>query len=88
MDGSTKLAKVGHLVIVEWVDSAYALGWLTSRDEDEPQLKKCKSVGWVRRQTKDMITLTSNTTIEEYPQRCCEISIPLAAVTRVHLLRI
>ncbi len=39
----------GRLVIVEWVDSSYSPGWLTPGDEDECGVKRCCSVGWVRR---------------------------------------
>ena len=74
------------LVLVEWVDSSYALGWLTSEDEAEPQLKQCCSVGWMRRDTKEAITLTANMTMEENPHRCCEIVIPKGAVRAVHRL--
>lgn len=74
------------LVIVEWVDSSYALGWLTNSDADEPKLKQCCSVGWVRRDTKEALVLTANMTLEETPHRCCEIIIPRAAVRAVHRL--
>ena len=75
------------LVIVEWVDSAYSIGWLTHHDDAEPQIKKCCSVGWVRRRTKEAITLTANLTLEDNPHRCCEISIPTKAVLRIHELK-
>lgn len=72
------------LVLIEWVDSSYALGWQTG--DGEPQLKRCSSVGWIRKASEDAITLTANMTIEEPPQRCCEITIPRCAIRRVHKL--
>jgi len=74
------------LVIVEWVDSSYAPGWLTSADDDEPKLKRCCSVGWVRRDTAEALILTANMTLDENPHRCCEITIPKCAVRAVHRL--
>jgi hypothetical protein len=29
---------VGHMF--EWIDSSYALGWLTEADADEPKVKR------------------------------------------------
>ncbi len=74
------------LVIVEWLDSSYALGWLTQQDTDEPKLKRCCSVGWIRRDTPEALTLTANLTMEDNPHRCCEIIIPKCAVQKVHRL--
>ena len=74
------------LVLVEWIDSAYSLGWLTEADTEEPKLKRCCSVGWLRKETQDSVTLTANLTMEENPHRCCEITIPKRAVQRMHRL--
>lgn len=74
------------LVLVEWVDSSYSLGWLTEADTDEPKLKKCCSVGWLRKQTKEAVILTANMTMEENAHRCCEITIPRCAIQRLRRL--
>lgn len=72
------------LVLVEWVDSAYSIGWHWM--DGAPSIKKCQSVGWVSGKSRDAITITANLTIEETPQRCCDITIPIRAVTQIHLL--
>lgn len=74
------------LVMVEWLDSSYALGWLTEADAEEPKVKQCCSVGWLRRRTTEAIVLTANMTMEENPHRCCEITIPRCAIQRIHRL--
>lgn len=72
------------LVLVEWVDSAYSLGWHWS--DGTPTVKHCQSVGWVQKRSRDAITLTANLTMEESPQRCCEITIPVCAIKKIHRL--
>lgn len=72
------------LVLVEWVDSSYSLGW--QHDNELPSIKKCCSVGWLRSKTKDAVVLSANITMETNPHRCCEITIPTCSITKVHKL--
>lgn len=74
------------LVLIEWVDSSYSVGWLTGADADEPKIKQCCSVGWLRKQSKEAVVLTANMTMEDDPQRCCEITIPRRAIRKIHRL--
>lgn len=72
------------LVLIEWVDSCYSPGW--QFDDDEPSVKECLSVGWLRRKTEQAVVLTANITMEENPHRCCEITIPTCSIRRIHKL--
>jgi len=56
-----KVKVVDTLVIVEWIDAEAECTWADMRDvvEWSEKLWKCKEVGWVIEDTKDMLVLTS-----------------------------
>lgn len=73
------------LVLVEWLDSHISPTW--TRDSPQSAALKCQTVGWLVHDGKDAKTLAASVTIEDDPQRCCQMTIPAAAITRMKLLR-
>jgi hypothetical protein len=72
------------LVMIEWLDSQQSMGW--TRDEPAAKPMKCRSVGWLVYDGKDMKTLASNITEEENPQRTLEMTIPVCSITKIKSL--
>ena len=73
------------LVLITWLDSHYVAGWHTDEPSEIPSL--CRSVGWLIYDGDKAKTIASHITDEETPQRCGEMTIPVAAIVRVRILR-
>lgn len=79
-----------RLVLIEWVDSSGGSGWIPVDEiEEEPII--IRSVGWVLRETKDIIVIAAHhgqrngrTTPEQVHS---EMKIPKVAIKRVRNLR-
>ena len=56
------------LMIVEWIDSGSSASWATLRGLilDEPL--KCRSIGWVIRETDEFVHLVPNLSVEKDPE--------------------
>lgn len=52
---------INQLVLVEWIDAEAECSWADIKDALEwgKKLFKCREVGWVLEDTKDMLILTS-----------------------------
>lgn len=73
------------LVIVEWVDSHITPTW--TREPASEKALRCKSVGWLVNDGDDAKTLAGSMSVEDAPQRCCQITIPAAAIVKMRTLR-
>ena len=80
------------LVLVEWVDSHSGRGWkdLTELDSITEALF-CKSVGWLRMKTKDIITIVPHIAGEQSTelvlQGCGDMTIPRKSILKIVRLR-
>lgn len=75
--------KKHHAYIVKWRDSSSLRGW-QSIDADH-SVGIINSVGWMVRETKTAITLTTG--ISEHGSVCDAITIPREAVTNITRLK-
>ena len=73
------------LVLVEWLDSHITPTW--TRDAPQTTAQKCRTVGWLVHDGKDAKTLAASVTEEDDPQRCCQMTIPTAAIVRTRVLK-
>jgi hypothetical protein len=76
---------VGPLVLVDWLDSSIAPRWTTETPASEAL--KCRTVGWLVHDGKDVKTLAASVTIEDSPQRCCQMTIPAGAILNMRVLK-
>jgi hypothetical protein len=82
MSGMKKKTAAGpKLVLIEWVDSQQSVGW--TRDEPAPKPMKCRSVGWLVYDGKEMKTVAATMSEEESPQRTLEMTIPTCSITKI-----
>lgn len=79
------------LVYLEWLDSASSQGW-SSIEDYKPDGIFCKSVGWIIRETEDLITIASNigapTLDKSVDQACGWMTIPKAVIRARRILNI
>jgi len=52
------------LVKIEWVDAECTNGWQTAGDEVE--LPLCTTIGYLVKETPDLLVVTSTTSIDDY----------------------
>lgn len=79
-----------RLVIVDWVDSAAGSGWREIASFGEDETVRCRSVGWIVRDTKMALQLVSHIGLddaESCEQASGDMCIPKAAITRVRTLQ-
>ena len=56
------------LLIVEWIDSSSADSWASLRELAKDKIAKCRSVGWVVKETEEFIHLVPNISVDEDPE--------------------
>ena len=56
------------LMIIDWVDSCGEDGWSHMRELIKAEPTKCRSVGWVAKETDEFIHLVPNISIEKDPE--------------------
>jgi hypothetical protein len=82
-----KKIKAGDLVFLEWEDSyGCSSKWETLAKNGKPEEMICRSVGWVTSKDKRFVVIVPH--IAEIKrlgiqQGCGDMSIPLAAITRI-----
>lgn len=87
LPGSRKSPK-HPLVLVEWVDSCTTAGWQFVSDIS-PTAKTCFSVGWIYRQSKQVVQLAASagmTDSDGFDQVQGGITIPRGAIIRIKKL--
>ena len=79
------------LVLVEWLDAHASKGW-NNFDilEQATEPLKCKSVGWLFKETKDCVIILphvadQNSEIES--QGCGDVTIPVKSITKITTLK-
>jgi hypothetical protein len=72
------------LVLIEWVDSHSGRGWQDrSRIEECAQLLRCKSVGWIVSETKEVIVIVPHVSGgDTMLQGLGDLVIPKCAITK------
>lgn len=80
------------LVLVEWVDSHSGRGWRDiDRIKETDSLLHARSVGWLLRETKEVILLASHITGEDNGnillQASGDMCIPKVAVKKITVLK-
>lgn len=66
-------------VYIEWLDSHGGEGWIRKEDIDEPKLK-IKSVGWLVKEHKDYVILT--TSYNDWNSVISQLAIPKIAIVK------
>lgn len=78
------------LVYIEWLDAqSKDSGW-APLDELEPELYKCKSVGWLAAENDKAVTLVANLGPDDpnlVRMSCHNITIPKSLITKRRILR-
>ena len=87
-------AKVGDAVLVEWEDSyGCSSSWedLGENESREPEHMRCRSIGWLVRQSKRNVVIVPHLAENErmgIKQGCGDMTIPAASIlslTRLNL---
>ena len=77
------------LYYVEWIDSQSTTGWIFDNDDDyidELIPSKCKTVGWLLRETNDCIVLAQSTADgNSTTERMC---IPKCCIKKKRIIKI
>ena len=55
-------------MIVDWIDSCGTDGWASLRGLSKDEPTKCRSVGWVVKETDEFIHLVPNISVEKDPE--------------------
>ena len=76
--------KLDALVLVVWLDSAFASnGWTLVAERRNPRAVKIATAGWVVRRRKQSVTIAQNVgglDRQGGPQICNQITIPLGCI--------
>jgi hypothetical protein len=79
------------LIMIDWLDSHASKGWQTLEDlELADQPLKCRSVGWLFKETKESKTIIPHLADKNNnmaPQGCGDFTIPTRAILKVTVLR-
>jgi len=76
--------KKPRLMYVEWDDHSAGDNRWQDMDKVEAKPLRCKSVGWVAKETKDAMTLVA--TVSEYDHTCGDMTILKNCIKKKRLL--
>jgi hypothetical protein len=87
--GRLGASKGARLVLIEWTDSARSPStWeRVSNITASAAPLRCRSVGWLVKETKAAKVIVPHLSIEDDPQGCGDMTIPVEAIISVRTLR-
>ncbi len=75
------------LVLIQWVDSAFAQGWMSRESIDAHKLSKCISVGLLVAESDEQVTIMQSASVDK-EQYGDGITIPKCSIKRMRQLKV
>lgn len=76
-----------RMVLIKWVDSAFAQGWMSRDAVKSHQLSKCVSVGILVAENDEQITIMQSLSVDK-DQMGDGLTIPKCSIKRIRKLRV